>query len=243
VLALPVPVGGHAATGLPLPQASAVQPQGTLRLELLPLAQRASLPDSAIVTLINGRTATMAQLRQEHTLRMQRFAAARFLGSEWQRKVPLNQNSGKSPLPMPPVQFAAKDYTDFCTAAHATACVYFPAGVSSYVAYFPTWSFTPVPNMVFDFDPLITDAAVCSAGGGNMLNNAGCGYAYPVTVTPNFTPGNYTASATVGCSNAMFSHTYDPHGAVQIRYTGGAPIDTTNTPPPGLVCIVQVIPN
>jgi hypothetical protein len=80
--------------------------------------------------------------------------------------------------------------------------------------------------------------------GGNLLqNNQGCGYAYPVVVTPNFTPGNYTAPATGGCSHGMFSEIYDPHGAVQIRYTSGIPIATTNTPAPGLVCIVRVIPN
>lgn len=245
---LGLPVQGHAGTSPQLPQATAFQAQGAARLELLTTVQRASLPNSAIVTLINGRTATMGQVRQEHDIRMQRFANARLLGSAWQQKIPLNQNprnqgSNKSPLPMPPVQNAAKDYTDFCTAAQATACLYFPAGVSSYAVYSIGWLTPPLP-LVFDFDPLITDSAVCAAGGGNMLpNNQGCGYAYPVVVTPNFTPGNYTAPATGGCSNGMFSETYDPHGAVQIKYTGGIPIVTTNTPQPGLVCIVRVIPN
>ena len=247
-LVLGLPVQGHAAPAPQRPQASAVQAQGAQRLELLMAPQRASLPDSAIVALMNGRTASMGQLRQEHDIRMRRFANARALGNTWLQKIPLNkypgnQGSNKSPLPMPAVQYAAKDYTDFCTAAHATACLYFPAGVSSFGPYSPGWGASP-PPVVFDFDPLITDTAVCSAGGGYMLqNNQGCGYAYPIVVTPNFTPGNYSTPATGGCSNAIFSETYDPHGAVQIKYLGGIPIDTTSTPGPGLVCIVRVIPN
>jgi len=245
VLGLPTPQG-RAATTLQRPQASAVQEQGALRLELLTSAQRASLPDSAIVAMMNGRIATMGQVRQEHNMRMQRFANARLLGSGSLHKVPLNQNSGKggsnpSPLPMPAVPYAAKDYTDYCTAAEATACLYFPAG-GSYDFYSPGWGAPSLP-MVFDVDPLITDSTVCSAGGGNQLpSNQGCGYAYPLVVTPNFTPGNYATSATGGCSNAVFSWTYDRHGAVQIKYIGGVPIVTTNTTGPGLVCIVHVIP-
>jgi hypothetical protein len=244
-LMLGLPVQGHAATGPQLPQAAAVQAPGVARLELLTSVQRASLPDSAIVTLINGRTITMGQVRQEHNTRMQRFATARLLGSAWSRKVPLNQNSGnqgstKSPLPMAPVQYAAKDYTDFCTAAQATACGYFPAGV---VFYSLAWGTVTVP-LVFDIDPLITDSTVCSAGGGNLMqNNQGCGYGYPVVVTPNFTPGNYSAPATSGCSNGVFSETYDPHGAVQIKYVSSIPVVTTNIAAPGFVCIVRVIPN
>jgi hypothetical protein len=244
---LGMPARGQAATTLPVPQASAVQAQGAARLELLPSAQRASLPDSTIVTLFNGRTATMGQVRQEHDMRMQRFASARLLGSAWLHKVPMNQNTGNqgsnpSPLPMPAVPYAAKDYTDFCVAAQATACLYFPAG-SSYFSYAPFGGISPIP-LVFDFDPLITDSSVCSAGGGNLLpNNQGCGYGYPIVVTPNFKPGNYATPATAGCSNSVFSDVYDRHGAVQLKYTAGAPIITTNTPPPGLVCIVRVIPN
>ena len=246
-VALGLPVRGHAATRPQVPQASAVQAQGAARLELLTPVQRANLPDSVIVTLLNGRMATMAQLRQEHNIRMQRFANARVLGSTSLQKAPLNQHPGnlgsnKSPLPMPPVPYAAKDYTDYCTAAQATACLYFPAGVPSYAVYAP-FGISSLPAVI-DFDPLITDSGVCAAGGGFMMqNNEGCGYAYPVVVTPNFTPGNYTAPATGGCSNGMFSETYDPHGAVQIQYTSAIPIVTTNTPPPGLVCIVRVIPN
>ena len=244
-----VTVQGLAAPPPALPQASTPQAQGIARLELLTPAQRTSLPDSVIVTLLSGRTATMAQVRQEHNIRMQRFANARALGAESLHRIPVNQvvgnPSNKSPLPMPAVPYAAKDYTDFCTAAQATACLYFPAGVSSYSFYSPGWGAPPLPSMVFDFDPLISDSAVCSAGGGNMLpNNQGCGYAYPVVVTPNFTPGNYTAPATAGCSsNGLFSEIYDPHGAVQIKFTGGIPIVTTNTAQPGLACIVRVIPN
>ncbi len=247
-LVLGLPMQGHAAPRPQVPQASVVQAPGAARLELLTPVQRSSLPDSVIVTLIGGRTATMRQVRQEHDICMQRFASARALGSEWLRKIPVNQNPGnqgsnKSPLPMQPLPYAAKDYTDFCTAAQATACLYFPAGVSSYVVY-SSFGLAAIPPVVFDFDPLITDSTVCSAGGGYMLqSNQGCGYAYPIVVTPNFTPGNYTAPATFGCSNGMFSETYDPHGAVQIKFTGGIPIVTTNASPPGLVCIVRVIPN
>ena len=245
-LAVGLPGRGHAATRPQLPQASAVQAQGAARLELLTSVQRANLPDAVIVTLINGRTATMAQFRQEHNIRMQRFANARALGSASMQRIPINQKplnvGSKSPLPMPPVPYAAKDYTDFCTAAQATACLYFPAGVSSYAIYAP-FGVSSLPY-VFDFDPLITDSGVCSAGGGILLqSNQGCAYPYPAIVTPNFTPGNYTAPATAGCRNGMFSETYDPHGAVQIQYTSSFPIVTTNTPAPGLVCIVQVIPN
>jgi hypothetical protein len=247
-LALGLPVQGQGATSPQPPQAMAVPAQRAVRLELLTTAQRASLPNAAIVTLLSGRTATMGQVRQEHDMRMQRFANARVWGSASQkipvRQNPANQGSNKSPLQMPPVQYAAKDYTDFCIAAQATACLYFPAGVSSYIANpLGGWGAPTLP-LVFDIDPLITEGAVCSAGGGNLLqNNAGCAYAYPVLVTPNFTPGNYTASATSGCSNGMFSETYDPHGAVQITYINGPPIVTTTTTQPGLVCIVRVVPN
>lgn len=85
------------------------------------------MPDSVIVTLFNGRTVTMAQVRQEHNIRMQRFANAHLLGN--------------------------------------TACLYFPAGVSGYAIFAAGWG-TPTPPLLFDFDPLITDSAVCSAGGG-----------------------------------------------------------------------------
>ncbi len=243
---LGLPLRGHAATNPLVPQRAAVQPPAA-RLELLTEVQRASLPNASIVTLISGRMATMGQLRQEHDIRMKRFVNASTLGMQLLQRAPIYkapnyQGLSKPPLPMQPISGVAKDYTDFCTAAQATACVYFPTGVSNYDYYQPFWA-TLTP-LVVDIDPLITDNKVCDAGGGHhMDNNQGCIYAYPVIVTPNFTAGNFTASATGGCTNGQFSEIYDPHGAVQIKYTGTVPFATTNTVSPGLECIVRVMPN
>lgn len=73
---------------------------------------------------------------------------------------------------------APADFKDFCTAARATVCLYFPASLGS-------GGFVKMPPIVkaVDVDPLM-DSHGCSAAGGSELSNQwgfgpGCYLIYP----------------------------------------------------------------
>ena len=152
------------------------------------------------------------------------------------RRVPVALSSGsltwliRPPIAMPQsvLQRFAKDYQDFCTAAQATACLYFPV--------IGTWEQSnsasntqlgaPTQDIV---DPLVTDANVCREGGGSEQQD-GCHYTYPMIETTNFAPSASTPFVencpvdpqALSWQSAPqwveWAVTVDPHGAASAKY-------------------------
>lgn len=129
-------------------------------------------------------------------------------------------HSTNAPLPA--------DYLAFCKAASVTVCLYSPSGVN-----------TCQPSAwCADYDPLITDKALCTSEGG-VFNSGdlgpGCGYFYPLQYSMNFNPGppttqgQYNVRHTANCPS-RFTVTVDPHGAVEV----------TAVPVVGTSCVVDV---
>jgi len=198
-------------------------------VEPLSAAELATLPDTTLVKLKTGRTATLGVLRSEHTLRLQRFADAAKLGAlllatqsrseEKEKKgrpgtlVPMNFSlrDFQSTLPLP------ADFLAFCKAAAATACLYLPG-----VKLFSAGSYN-----YLDFDPLITDQHLCTSEGGQPNFGAtkqmlGCAYYYPTQYILKFNPGlptaqGYPVTHSASCPSRFVSYMVDPHGAISLN--------------------------
>ena len=189
-------------------------------VESLSAAERASLPDTTLIKLKTGRTASLGVLRSEHKLRLQRFADASMLGKH--QAVLLQTHGGvvpnigskskkkAGPGKLVPMNFSPKNFKDrdpifggiplpadflaFCKAARVTACLYLPSG--TYYMNGPR----SILGTYEDVDPLITDQHLCTSEGGRVDFDAGfkrymvgCSYYYPAQYSLNFNPGKPTA--------------------------------------------------
>jgi hypothetical protein len=202
-------------------------------VESLSAAERASLPDTALIKFKTGRTVSLGVLRTEHKLRLQRFADAAKLGKEHAvffgpathgvyavpeahrltpqgTLVPMRFSCGNSstcPHPLP------GDFVAFCQAALVTVCLYFPSGVPL--------SFGS--SFAGDADPFITDQNVCEGKGG-QITWEGCTWWYPIAYGgPPFnsqgltTAQGYNATQSANCPSP-FVNTFDPRGYVNVSY-------------------------
>lgn len=126
----------------------------------------------------------------------------------------------------------AKDYQDFCTAARATVCLYFPE-IFSWEPNSANPTFENSGESSSDIiDPLITDAQICKAENGKMARE-GCHYAYPLKQSQSFTPNpsrpnGYAVNCPVDFDAASqrynlpeWSAVADSHGAAYVEYTFG----------------------
>jgi hypothetical protein len=133
------------------------------------------------------------------------------------------------PFPKASLLKFAKDYLDFCTAAQATACLYFPV-----VGSWEQGNGTAANNKLGDtteniVDPLVTDPSVCQAGGGTP-GTEGCIYKYPLIQTTDFQPVNIVSDV-IDCPVESiawelspypeWAPTVDPHGAASVSWTFG----------------------
>lgn len=208
-------------------------------IESLGAAERASLPDATLIKL-KGRTVSLGALRAEHTLRLQRFAAAAKLGA--QTKPDRDQKSKDALVPMnfslrnfvPAPKFQKfpgplpADYVAFCKGAAATACLYFPKAF-----------YSSSPYSFEDDDYFVTDRKLCQSEGG-IAQYGDCLFYYPVVYNLSFNPGKVTAHGYPVTHSATcrrpFSYTVDPHGGVGVSVYDQASWNNTSLK----TCVVRV---
>ncbi|MBZ5505643.1 MAG: hypothetical protein LAO78_09155 [Acidobacteriia bacterium] len=212
--------------------------------------ERMRLPDNTTVTLKTGRTATLGTLRTEHRARLERFTRATALGQTVATKLSASKPGSIALSPAAKGTLAAaqvrslvpfkipfipipKDYADFCKAASASVCVYFPANT---VFTLGNYSFPGEEKLTWvqDVDPFIIDNDVCHYDGG-ILGPDGCQFVYPLADLANFKPtGPLTSEASC---DPPAKYVVDPKGAAQASYHSSTNFVTGSTP---LTCVVQV---
>jgi len=142
----------------------------------------------------------------------------------------------------------AIDYQSFCKAAAASGCLYFP-GPAGYWATIPGQE----PNLLFIYDPLVTDASDCQSQGGIIDSvgggGGGCAYGYPYTYNAQFNPGpppppgkpiGAGVTSTKQLCTAPVTATVDPKGAIVMSGNFAASqfnVTTSST----LTCILVVL--
>jgi hypothetical protein len=189
---------------------------GPLKIERLSSAQLVSMPAATIVVLQTGRRVSLGDLRAEHTARLARFANARTLALRMRPKQ-LTGGTGYALVTMTVDPHGAADYQAFCQAAAASGCLYFPgpAGYFSHLA-------GQKPNLLFDYDPLVTDPGVCGSQGGIIVSAnspAGCAYGYPYTYSSNFNPGPTLPGHAIGAFIKV-QQTCTPPVSVNVDHNG-----------------------
>jgi len=199
--------------------------------------ERVRLPDSTRV-VVGKRTATLGVFRAEHVLRQGRItaanAAARLavsaLASQAIRNSALGSIGGGNTTGTLVVEPAAaysgdgygpysNDVRVFCKAAHATLCLYYPVQT--------TFWLNQGTHDSEDNDPFITDAGICTSGGGLMISG-NCDYIYPAEHISQFNPGTgapFTYKA--DCDPNYWKLTVDPHGAI-VAKPGPKPLSSWN---------------
>lgn len=189
--------------------------------------QRLHLPDSTKVRVGNYVT-TLGQLRLEHRSRMLHIQNAKLAGGTaalgLQNVKPIHFSpSAVNPVVLNPNMFkpggqvieppstysqTALDMQNFCNAAQATVCLYYPASTT----------FCQCGGWASDIDPYITDASVCASQGGLLLQS-GCQYNYNTWYKAQFNPGSGFTTQ-VNCDpNYWIVTTIDNHGAIQVNTT------------------------
>jgi len=192
-------------------------------------AELATLPDTTLVKLKNGRTVTVGVLRSEHKARVQRFADAAKLGTRLLQTLSTSEQERRkaSRGTLVRMDFSLKrfqsvytlpaDLLAFCKAAAATGCLYIPGG-----------PLVVVGTIYMDVDNLITDQHLCTSEGGRSEISAttkqmfGCEYYYPSQYNLGFNPGKPTAHGypvthSASCPSRFVQYTVDPHGAVSLN--------------------------
>jgi hypothetical protein len=211
---------------------AAVRPFSALSVD-----ERARLPDSTQV-VVGKRTATLGVLRAEHVRRQSRItaasAAATIAVSALASKAIRNSAAGSIILGSPTGTLVvepaaaysgdgygpfANDVRTFCKAAHATLCLYYPSQTSFWL--------NQGTHDSEDNDPFITDAGICTSGGGLMIGG-NCDYIYPAEHISQFNPGTgapFTYKA--DCDPNYWKLTVDPHGAI-VAKAGPKPLSSWN---------------
>jgi hypothetical protein len=124
-----------------------------------------------------------------------------------------------------------KDYSDFCGAANASACVYLPANTAITSFGDPT----NVTSWAYDEDWLITDPGVCTYDGGEQFRE-GCDFYYPINYVVVFKPTGPLSTAAACDPPAKYY--VDPKGAIRAYYDSSSLTFTTGGTP--ITCVVQV---
>ena len=224
---------------------TAVRPFAALSVD-----ERMRLPDSTPV-VVGKRTATLGVLRAEHLRRQSRITAASAAGtiavSALASKAIRNSVGGPIMLGDPTGRLVVEpasaysgdgygpystDVRTFCKAAHATLCLYYPAQT--------TFWLNQGTHDSEDNDPFITDAGICTSGGGLMIGG-NCDYIYPAEHVSQFNPGTgapFTYKA--DCDPNYWKLTVDPHGAI-VAKAGPKPFSSWNwsTGASAVSCVVS----
>jgi len=212
---------------------------GVRDIEALSPAERLNLPETTSVS-VRGNVVTLRDVRAFHAERLKMAAEAAQNGMEIAAQI-LQQHphaqegkgrSARTLVPMPKSAFTsfAKDYRDFCVNAKATACIYLPV-VSGYQKLFYFGPGVNGPLTMQVYDPLITEASVCKAGGGGfggLGGEYGCTYQYPLEHTVQFVPTQKMSHFQHCPRNEEMKHfkgavwkvEFDPHGAVYEKFLG-----------------------
>jgi hypothetical protein len=145
-------------------------------------------------------------------------------------------NPGLVPFQMPKYKSITattipKDYSDFCGAANASACVYLPASTAITSFGDPT----NVTSWAYDEDWLITAPGVCTYDGGEQFHG-GCIFYYPINYVAVFKPTGPLSTAAACDPPAKYY--VDPKGAIRAYYDSSSLTFTTGGTP--ITCVVQV---
>jgi hypothetical protein len=127
-----------------------------------------------------------------------------------------------------------KDYTAFCNAAQASACVYLPPNTTVTTDY--TSNLNNPNAFVLDVDPLITDPATCTSLGGSLDSMQQCVFKYFSNQQTNFKYPGGTPSWAYNCDPGYYRlDVKDGMVSVDVGFftpytTGAAPFD----------CVIQL---
>ena len=215
-----------------------------MRIERLTPAKLTKMPGSTLLVLQNGRKVSLQTLRVEHTARLARFAHARLLALQVRGKLSSSSAPGYVMIKMKLDPNGAADYQAFCGTVVASGCLYFP-GPAGYFSRLPGQE----QNLLFDYDPLITDPGVCKSQGGIILTSnspAGCAYGYPYTYNSQFNPGPVRPGQQIGsfirttqtCTLPVTANV-DHKGAIVMQGNFAASNFNVTTPSM-LTCVVRV---
>jgi hypothetical protein len=194
--------------------------------------ERVNLP-AATRVVVRKRTTTLGVLRAEHSRRQSHVAVATAAAttalSILQKTALVNATQGlvtpTGTLVVEPASAYSGDVygsysTDvrtFCKTAHATLCLYYPGQT--------TFWLNQGTHDSEDNDPFITDAGICTSGGGLMISG-NCDYIYPAEHISQFNPGTgapFTYKA--DCDANYWKLTVDPHGAI-VAKAGPKPLSS-----------------
>ena len=215
-----------------------------IRIERLTSAKLTRLPGSTVLVLQNGRKVSLQTLRAEHTARLARFANAKLLGLQVRGKLKSSSGQGYVMVPMTLDPHGAADYQAFCESVVASGCLYFP-GPAGYFSRLPGQD----QNLLFDYDPLITDPAVCKSQGGIIVTSnspAGCAYGYPYTYNSQFNPGPVRPAQQIGSfikttqTCTLPATAYVDHKGAIVMSGNFAASNFNVTTPAMLTCVVRV---
>jgi hypothetical protein len=215
-----------------------------LKIERLTAQQLNSMPGPTVLILQTGRKVSLQTLRGEHTARLARFANAGALALQLRGKMGSSSAPGYVMVPMKLDPHGAADYQAFCGTVIASGCLYFP-GPTGYFSHLPGQD----QNLLFDYDPLITDPGVCKSQGGIIQTSnspAGCAYGYPYTYTSQFNPGPVKPGQQIG-SFIKSTQTCTPPVTVIVDHKGAivmqgnfAASNFNVVTPSTLTCVVRV---
>jgi hypothetical protein len=194
------------------------------KIEALSVAQRNTLPDSTSVVLPDGRTATLATLRQQHASRLTRFKSATQLGSNIAALLNAAQFAGMTLVQGKTASGMAADYDAFCRSVKASGCLFIPGPAE--LIYDPVSYAIPVLR---DVDFLLNDPSACTSEGGIPEPGGGsaCDYLYPTQYRGNFQPGPPAPGQQIGsgiksqkaCASPQ-TFSIDPHGVLALQAGG-----------------------
>jgi len=234
----------------------------------LTIQQRLNLPGNTRVQLKGGRIATLAELREEHQRRMQRFANASALGKAAHgRMPPINPQissktarlqeqgdgtrrsgiDGKAALALdanPGISMAPNTFianSDIpLPRDYMAAC----AGSTACLylparTYLASWGPSISGDFrVYDIDPMITDSGLCTNDGGLMDPNGVCVFNYPMRVSENYQLAR--KQSTTGQCDPPMKFKFDPANVIKVWYD--APDNAPNylVLQDALTCVIQV---
>jgi hypothetical protein len=197
--------------------------------------QRTQLPDSTKVSMGKYVT-TLGALRLQHRNRTLQISRANGFGLGAVQGVNhvmpvrvgiytgnLGQQLAGHPVIEPAADYSqtALDMQNFCNAAKAAVCLYYPA--ETVLCQCGGWAEND--------DPYITDPSVCASQGGIMLTWA-CQYNYNTWYKIQFNPGSgFTYKANCDATYWKIT-TVDKHGAIQVdsAIPEGATFTTGSSP-------------
>jgi hypothetical protein len=128
------------------------------------------------------------------------------------------------------------DYTAFCNAALATACIYLPPNT----IFTPDYLGDPTTynRYVIDVDPFITDQATCSSLGGTLDGQQQCEFKYFYGQETLFQKGVTLTTAT-SCDQPSYVVLHPELGWIVVSYPNPSGFVTITTGATPVTCVLQ----